>query len=327
MMFDVPIYRFPLNETSTPSFTFNTHQSIVSLATKRTVLITGCSDGGLGAALAIKYVKAGWRVFASARNTAKLQETSAAGIESVQLDVLSDGSISQAVATVSKLTGGSLDTLVLNAGGTYTMPLMDTDLRRMRYMYELNVFSNVALTQQFVPLLLKSKHGAMIVCHTSAASLIVAPMQGVYDSAKAAMGMVAQTLHLELAPFGIKVVEIKSGTVKSHFYDNKDVAKLPPNSIYNIARGEIETSPIMSGHSDSSQVGDRYEWADHVIKNLLKTNPPRLVWAGHMAWLVPILTTFFPTSFMDNMMKKNSGIDILEKRIKEQELQIASPKQ
>jgi NADP-dependent 3-hydroxy acid dehydrogenase YdfG len=271
----------------------------------------------LGSALAIKYAKAGWRVFASARNTAKLEETKSTGIESIQLDVLSQDSILKAVASIKDLTGGSLDTLVLNAGGTYTMPLMDTDIATMRSMYELNVFSNVSLVQAFVPLLLKSTHEPMVVCHTSAASVIVAPMQGVYDSSKAAMGMIAQTLYLELLPFNISVVEIKSGAVKSHFYDNKNVARLPPNSIYDIAREEIEKSPIMSGNQDGQSVGDRHQWADQVLKGLLKRNPPRLIWAGHMAWLVPYLTTWFPASFMDGMMKKASGVDVLERKIRE----------
>jgi short-subunit dehydrogenase len=129
------------------------------------------------------------------------------------------------------------------------------------------------------------------------------------------MGMISQTLYLELAPFGIKVVEIKSGAVKSHFYDNKNIAKLPPNSMYDIAREEIENSPIMSGHPDGAAVGDRHQWADQVLKSLLKPNPPRLLWAGYMAWLVPILMCL-PASLMDNMMKKSSGVDALEKKIK-----------
>lgn len=253
------------------------------------------------------YAKAGWRVFASARNTAKLQETTNAGIESTQLDVLSQESILKTVANVKELTAGSLDVLVLNAGGTYTMPIMDTDMQTMRDIYKLNVFSNVALVQAFVPLLLKSTHGAIVVCHINAASVTVAPMQAVYDSSKAAMGMVSQTLRLELAPFGINVVEIKSGPIKSHFYDNKNEAKLPPDSIYSIAREEIESSPIMSGHADGAAVGDCHQWADQVLKSLSKRSPPRMLWAGHQAWLVPIITIFLPASFMDGMMKKHSG--------------------
>ena len=90
----------------------------------RTILITGCSDGGLGAALAIAFHKRGNRVFATARNTAKMASLKAAGIDTLALDVLSDDSIKACVEQVSSLTGGSLDMLVNNAGAGYSMPLV-----------------------------------------------------------------------------------------------------------------------------------------------------------------------------------------------------------
>lgn len=67
-------------------------------STKRTVLITGCSDGGLGSALAPAFHSAGWRVFASARNTNKLKAVEAAGIERFQIDTISDESITTCIS-------------------------------------------------------------------------------------------------------------------------------------------------------------------------------------------------------------------------------------
>ena len=85
---------------------------------KRSMLITGCSDGGLGAAIALELHRSGrWRVLASARNTKKMQSLASAGIETLTLDVLSEESIQATVTHVSELLGGSLDGLLLNAGG------------------------------------------------------------------------------------------------------------------------------------------------------------------------------------------------------------------
>lgn len=67
---------------------------------KQTILITGCSDHSLGSALALAFHKAGYRVFASARNPSKLTHVEAAGIETVQLDVTSEESIAAAAAAV-----------------------------------------------------------------------------------------------------------------------------------------------------------------------------------------------------------------------------------
>jgi 1-acylglycerone phosphate reductase len=83
---------------------------------RRPVLITGCSDGGLGA-LALAFHKAGYRVLASARNPSKMASLKAAGIETLALDVLSEESVQACVAEVTNLTGGALYALVNNAGG------------------------------------------------------------------------------------------------------------------------------------------------------------------------------------------------------------------
>src|ERR1700712_3541828 len=118
---------------------------------KRKVLITGCSDGGLGAALAIAFHDAGLHVYATARNPAKLAEVTSHGIETLTLDVLSDDSIA---ACVSKLT--DLDILVNNAGAAYSMPVSDLSIPESKKLFDLNVWSHIAVTQAFLPLLLKS---------------------------------------------------------------------------------------------------------------------------------------------------------------------------
>jgi 1-acylglycerone phosphate reductase len=83
----------------------------------KTVLITGCSAGGIGDALAKAFHKKGLRVFATARNLAKVEQLKALGLEVIQLDVVDDESIRQAVEKVKAATGGTLDFLVNNSGG------------------------------------------------------------------------------------------------------------------------------------------------------------------------------------------------------------------
>jgi NAD(P)-dependent dehydrogenase (short-subunit alcohol dehydrogenase family) len=144
-------------------------------STKKTMLITGCSDGGLGSALALAFHKSGWRVFASARNLKKLQETEAAGIESMQLDVTSLDSIKVAVSKISELTGGSLDALLNNAGAGYNMPFLDLDTQKVRDLFELNVFSNISTIQAFAPLLIKAR--GMVINNTSIVSSFGLPIQ------------------------------------------------------------------------------------------------------------------------------------------------------
>ncbi|KAK5992951.1 Short-chain dehydrogenase PC-15 [Cladobotryum mycophilum] len=217
------------------------------MASARTVLITGCSDGSLGSALALAFHKAGWRVFASARNLSKLKQVEAAGIETVQLDTLSDASIASSVSRVQELTGGSLDVLLNNAGGGYSMPLMDLDIAKARELFDLNVFSLISVTRAFYPLLAKSSHGGMVVNNTSCSSLTAGalPFSGAYNASKAAAMNLTEVLRLELAPFGIKVINLMTGSLRSTFHDNAPRATLPPDSLYNIAKETVEKT--MSG--------------------------------------------------------------------------------
>lgn len=88
----------------------------LSMAAVKSVLITGCSKGGIGDALAMAYHRQGLRVFATARTLSKVEHLKQMGIELVPLDVIDQSSISQAVEIIRKATGGTLDILVNNSG-------------------------------------------------------------------------------------------------------------------------------------------------------------------------------------------------------------------
>jgi 1-acylglycerone phosphate reductase len=99
------------------------------MAGQKTVLITGCSAGGIGDALARAFHKKGLRVFATARNLAKAENLKALGMEVIQLDVIDEESIKVAVKTVQEATRGKLDFLVNNSGGgNCPHPLSKTQL-------------------------------------------------------------------------------------------------------------------------------------------------------------------------------------------------------
>src|ERR1700750_3165304 len=102
----------------------------------RTVLITGCSDGGLGAALAVAFHEYGDRVFATARSPSKMASLGALEIEAFPLDVLSEESITACVEQISAITGGSLDILINNAGAGYHMPMLDASIPEIRQTFE-----------------------------------------------------------------------------------------------------------------------------------------------------------------------------------------------
>ena len=278
-------------------------------SSKRTVLITGCSDGGLGAALAIAFHEAGLHVYATARNPSKMTHVESLGIETLTLDVQSDVSIA---ACVSELT--NLDILVNNAGAMYAMPFSDLSIAEAKKLFDLNLWSYLAVTQAFLPLLLKSK--GMIVNQTSIASAMTIPFQSAYNASKAAMAMFSDSQRLELQPFGITVVDLKTGLVTSNIFKNTKEAmpvSLPKDSIYEPAKEAVEKA--MRGDSLEDSGTPAQEWARLVVQDLLRKRPPPVVWRGDGAGFARI-GTILPFGMLDGMVKKMKALDVVERMLR-----------
>ena len=128
----------------------------------KTVLITGCSAGGIGSALAEAFQKHGIHVFATARDLSKMSHLQTLShVTMLKLDPTSGPSVQAAVEDVKRQTGGTLDFLVNNAGQTIIMPTLDFDIDTAKSMYEINVWGMVRVTQAFAPLVIAAK-GAII---------------------------------------------------------------------------------------------------------------------------------------------------------------------
>jgi NAD(P)-dependent dehydrogenase (short-subunit alcohol dehydrogenase family) len=276
---------------------------------KRTVLITGCSDGGMGAALAIAFHEAGLQVYATARNPSKMTQVASHGIKTITLDVLSDSSIAACVKQLS-----SLDILVNNAGASYSMPISDLSIPEAKKQFDIHVWAYLAVTQAFLPLLLKSK--GMIVNQTSVVSTTAVPFQSAYNASKAAMAMFSDSQRLELEPFGITVVDLKTGAVSSNLIKNqKEVTpiSLPKGSIYEPAREAVESAMRNDKLADAGMPPQ--QWAGEVVQDLLKKRPPLTVWRGTNARMGRI-GTMFPHGMLDGTMKKMTGLDVVERMVR-----------
>ncbi len=126
----------------------------------KSVLITGCSAGGLGAALAAAFQKRNYLVIATARNPAKIPASLAElpNVHVAQLDVTSEDSVRAAVEFVKKLLGSrGLDVLFNNSGGGYTAPLLDIDIAKAKDVFEVNFWGVIRTTQAFGDLLVQAK--------------------------------------------------------------------------------------------------------------------------------------------------------------------------
>lgn len=284
----------------------------------RTVLITGCSQGGLGDFLAQAFHARGLTVFATARKIEKMAHLKALGIHTLTLDVLSSESIAACAAAVAAETGGSLDLLVNNAGHGYTMPLLDVELDTAKRVFDTNVWGVLLMVQAFVPLLLKSEQNPTVINNTSISSSVGMPAGGIYSMSKAATSMLSDVLRLELNPFDIRVVELKTGAVLTSFFDHQagGLPTLPTNSIYSsVARTEMErvlagTDIMVPGKAQPVE-----KWARNVVGDLLRrpSSPPYHIWRGAASFLTRIVV-FLPISWTFPLLLRIGAMDIVRTR-------------
>ncbi|KAL9620333.1 MAG: hypothetical protein Q9160_005132 [Pyrenula sp. 1 TL-2023] len=162
------------------------------MSSKKTVLVSGCTPGGIGAALAYEFQSRGLRVIATARDPSKLIEFSERGMDIFALDVASSESINAAVKSVRSLTSGKLDILVNNSGLGYHRPLLDVDLTEARRTFDVNFWAVLEMIQAFSPLLLAAK--GTIVNNASVSAITPVPYQGIYNASKAAVMMLGDVL-------------------------------------------------------------------------------------------------------------------------------------
>ena len=276
---------------------------------QKTILITGCSSG-IGAALAREFAKRGHRVYATARRAEALAALEAEGIRGLALDVNDDSSIARALDTVSR-EAGRLDLLVNNAGFSQVGAVVDLTREDLRRQFETNVIAPMAVTGQAMPLLRAAvaKNGGAVVANVgSIVGLFTTPFAAAYCSSKAAVHSLTDALRMELKPFGIHVVSIQPGGVRSSFGEHAEASvRLPENSLY---------QPVAGGIRARAQAGQQGAMAAEVfavpvVAALLRNSPPRVIRAGTNSVRLPLLKRWLPAAMFDAKLSKLFGLDAL----------------
>ena len=183
---------------------------------KKIVLITGAS-AGIGYAAAELLLKRGCRVYAGARRVEKMRGLEYLGAVVFRLDVTEDASLREAVERVIKAEG-RLDVLVNNAGYGAHGALEDVPLGEARRQFEVNVFAPARLAQLALPHM-RAAGGGTIVNISSIAGKITVPAAGWYHASKHALESLSDALRLEVSRFGVKVVLIEPGPIRTEWDD------------------------------------------------------------------------------------------------------------
>ena len=265
--------------------------------------VTGCSSG-IGRALADAFQRAGYRVWASARKEDDVRALAEAGFQAVQLDV-NDAAALARLAEELEVEAAGLDVLVNNAGYGAMGPLLDGGVDAMRRQFETNVFAVVGVTRALFPLL-RRKSG-LVVNVGSVSGVLVTPFAGAYCASKAAVHALSDALRLELAPFGVEVLEVQPGAIASNFGAS---ASREMDSVVD------ERSPwwplrrqIQARRGIPRQSHARRRLRPPVARRRAAPSAPAV--GAHRQWqpALPALARWLPRGLLERLLKKRFGLD------------------
>ena len=182
--------------------------------TSKATLITGCSTG-IGRATAIRLAAAGWPVYATARKLDAIKDLEAKGCKTLALDVCDEASMRAAVDAVERAEG-AVGVLVNNAGYGLEGCFEETPMELVRKQFETNVFGLTRLCQLVLPGMRKQRWGR-IVNLSSVGGRLTLPGGAFYHATKHAVEALSDAMRFELRDFGIDVVVIEPGPIKTEF--------------------------------------------------------------------------------------------------------------
>jgi NAD(P)-dependent dehydrogenase (short-subunit alcohol dehydrogenase family) len=178
------------------------------------VLITGCSTG-IGRATAERLATHGHTVYATARRPESIADLEARGCRTLALDVTDEASMRTAVEQVVA-EHGAVDALVNNAGYSQSGALETLDLDDVRRQFETNVFGLLRMSQLVLPSMRERRHGRIVNVSSMGANFTF-PGGGAYHATKYAVEALSDALRFEVKGFGIDVVIIQPGLIRTEF--------------------------------------------------------------------------------------------------------------
>lgn len=179
---------------------------------QKVILVTGASSG-IGYDVAQALALRGHKVYAAARRVEKMEPLKSNGIEVLPLDVTDEASMQQCVKTILDRED-RIDVLVNNAGYGYFGAVENVSMDEARRQLEVNLFGLARLSQLVLPTM-RAQHSGRIINLSSVAGRTVIYFGGWYHVSKYSVEALSDAMRMELKPFGIDVVKIEPGAIKT----------------------------------------------------------------------------------------------------------------
>ena len=263
---------------------------------KKVIIVTGASSG-IGKATALQLIQEGHTVYGLARRVENMQDLIVAGGNAMSMDVTNHDQVHAVIMNIINKER-RIDVLVNNAGFAIWGAVEDTSYEDAKRQFEVNIFGLAEVTKEVLPIMRKQKNGRIINV-SSIGGKIYSPLGAWYHATKHALEGWSDCLRLEVKNFGIDVVIVEPGAIRTEFGDvlNDNFAK-SANSEY--AEMTKVISKVMEAANEPSQSSPPSVIAE-VISKAIKSNKPKTRYsAGKMA----AQTLFFRQWFSDRMFDK-----------------------
>lgn len=273
-------------------------------SSQKYAVITGASSG-IGYALATVFSKRGYKVIgASPQSVLHLQDplVKEYGVISVPCDITNLDDLKRLKDIVLKETGGYVDILYNNAGIAIGGPAAEMDEAKVNKIFQINVIGHINVTKQLAPFVINAK--GSIIFTSSVAARVPLAWISIYSATKAAIDAYAQTLHGEMAPFGVKVHSVITGGVNTQIGAEETVAEAEKqfgNSLYNVD-GAIESG--MAAKEMSVRNGVSAElYARDVARKVLKRLNKFNLYAGSSGYTLHFISRYYPLWLVEYIMQ------------------------
>jgi NAD(P)-dependent dehydrogenase (short-subunit alcohol dehydrogenase family) len=243
---------------------------------QKVAVVTG-SSSGIGHEISLILARNGFTTYATMRNLQKgsdlnsIAEDEKLPLYFAQLDVTDENSVKKAIQTIYD-EAGRIDILVNNAGYGLTGAFEDLSIDEIKKQFETNVFGLIRTTQEVLPIMRKQRSG-IIVNISSGVGRFGYPTGAAYVSTKFAVEGLSESMSYEVEPFGIKVILIEPGVIKTNFFNSSVLAKKSqdPNSPY---------ATLMKGMEDSVEKmmenGSTPQYVAEVVLSAVTNENPKL---------------------------------------------------
>lgn len=271
---------------------------------KKVVFITGCSTG-IGRALSEEFHRCGFRVIATARCLESLSDLRDKGISTHALDVNNKDQVKHVIEAVLHQEK-TIDVLVNNAGYGLIGPSIEIPENELILQFQTNVFATLFIAQKIAPIMREHGNG-LIINIESVSGIATTPFSGAYCASKAALHALSDALRMELSVFGIKVVTVQPGGIRTQFGESAKATVFrvfKPGSWYQTVGDSIRS------RAEVSQVNATpvEEFARKLVKAVMVEKPPAIIRIGKMSSTIPLLKKLVSTSILDKIFKKKFSL-------------------